>query len=622
MDTEAFVRWALDDARNVEERYTTELLVEKGLSLWNARRRIFERMDFNAMQERKRQRAQNPAYDPRYTEQALRRAAEAFPEMNSLSEFCSFDDRPIRDIEILRFLPKLEEVHLRNTEIADVSPLAELPRLRSLHFGSHACRDLRPIARCTALQDLQLYLHKHWPVVDGIADLPAVESLLLKGNLLVFKSAVFPHVKFASLTCEPLAASSVRDLPQIPNCEFLSIGGVETLDGIEAFPRLRNLKLQTSAESFAPLAGLKALTCFTARDFEPIDVAPLVRVPNLQYLCFNTWNKERMRPVKPRDLAPLVEAPALRELEIVGNPLLETEAAAIQAGLPSWDELYLLPEPRPLPPWRLLAWPPNKIPQGHQDNRMPGEPELIDIGLRQRELRWASRFFRRAIDKKLGTTEWSEPPEESPLQEFHPHIISPTHRSLTFEFQSFGLLDKFPIVVEAVRECLARLRPDYHICLWVRLTVPRRKPTKAQIALQEKFDREFEDAEFERMRRERAEYLERLHRFELQKQEGMKVNPKDFAPGEREPLPVAPWEREDDEEDDSNSDAEGDIAVKEKPDPPPSMFDENDHPLSNNYHLMAHFTLTECYVFNNERGVAEYLLHRPCDEVIEEKKKE
>ena len=102
---------------------------------------------------------------------------------------------------------------------------------------------------------------------------------------------------------------------------------------------------------------LLALTCSTAKDFEPIDVAPLVRVPNLQFLCFNTWNKTRLRPVKPRDLAPLVEAPVPRELEIVGNPILETEAAAIQAGLPSWDDLLSLPKPRPLPSWRLLAWP-------------------------------------------------------------------------------------------------------------------------------------------------------------------------------------------------------------------------------------------------------------------------
>jgi hypothetical protein len=37
---------------------------------------------------------------------------------------------------------------------------------------------------------------------------------------------------------------------------------------------------------------------------------------------------------------------------------------------------------------------------------------------------------------------------------------------------------------------------------------------------------------------------------------------------------------------------------------------------------MAHLYLTECYVFTRERGVAEYLLRRHCDEVIEEEKKQ
>ncbi len=626
MDTEAFVRWALDGARTVEERYTTELIVEHGVSCWNSRHGIHRTETFEAMSERKRQRAYNPAYDPRYSEQAVRRAAEAWPEIKSWSEHCGHDDRSIRDLQVLRFLTELEEVHLHGCEVDDVSPLAELPRLRSLHFSSSTCRDLRPLARCAALRDLQLKLIRHWPDVRGIADLPEVEMLLLEGNLLVFERAIFPKVKFANLKCEPLEARNVRDLPQLPACEFLSISGIESLEGIEAFSRLRNLTLETPTESFEPLVGLPHLSCFTARDHEPLEVTPLVRVPKLQFLCFNTWNKTRLKPVRPRDLAPLVEAVSLRELEVIGNPLLETEAAAIQAGLPSWDDLYLLPEPRPLPPWRLLAWPPQKIPRGPEVNRMPGEPELVDLGLRERELRWAERFLRRAITQKLGTSDWCEPPtDHSYHQHYTPHIVSPTYRSISVEFHSYGLLDKLPLVVEAMRESLARFRPEYRIHLWIRLKVPKRVPTPAQMELEKKFHEEQEEAEWERGVKEREEYLERLHRYELKKQEGSKVKPEDFAPGEREPLPPAPWDTEDDEEeeDEAENDADGDsdIGVREKSEPPFS-WEDDEHPLADNYNLMAQFTLTECHVFNRDKSIAEYLLHRPCDEVIEDEKKE
>jgi len=55
MDSEAFIRWALDKARTVEERYTTELLVEQGVSWWNSRRQIYQREGYEARRERQRQ---------------------------------------------------------------------------------------------------------------------------------------------------------------------------------------------------------------------------------------------------------------------------------------------------------------------------------------------------------------------------------------------------------------------------------------------------------------------------------------------------------------------------------------------------------------------------------------
>jgi hypothetical protein len=621
MDIEGFVRWALDDARTLEERYTTELIVEHGVWMWNLRHRVHRAVSIDESIERKRQRALNPAYEPHYSEEAARRAAEGWLGTKQWSVHCSHDDRPIRDLQAFRWLTDLEELHLHANEAADVSPLAALPRLRSLHFGSSDCRDLRPLARCAGLRDLQLKLLRHWPAVDGIAQLPAVESLLLDGNLLVFERAVFAQAKYAVLRCDPLEARSVRDLPQLPACEFLSLAGVETLEGIDAFPRLRNFTLESPADSFEPLTALPGLTCVTALDHEPMDVAPLTRVPRLQFLCLNTWNKTRLRPVKPRDLAPLADAASLRELEVIGNPLLQTEAAAIQAGLPSWDDLYLLPEPRPLPPWRLLAWPAVRIPPAPEVSRLPDEPELVDLGLRARELRWAHRFLQRAITQKLGTSDWHEPEQDhSFFQSYHPHIVSPTHRSLHLAFHSYGLLEKIPLVVEAIRECLARFRPEYRVQFWVQLRVPKRPPTPAQIEMEEKFQKEQDEAEWERGVKEREEYLERLHRYELKKQEGAKVNPEEFAPGARQPLPPPPWERDDDEDEDDDANG-GDIALKEKPDPPPSWEDEQ-HPLADNYNLIAQFTLAECYVSNHQKSVAEYLLHRPCDEVIEDEKKE
>jgi hypothetical protein len=314
----------------------------------------------------------------------------------------------------------------------------------------------------------------------------------------------------------------------------------------------------------------------------------------------------------------------LREVQVVGNPILETEAAAIQAGLPGWDEMYLLPEARPLPPMRLLAWPSAKLPRIPEVSRLPDEPEQVDLGLRKRELDWAGRLLRRAIDHKLGTTDWCERGDGSHSyhDDFHPHIISPTNRSLSVHFESYGLIEKIPLAVEALRECVARFRGEYHVHFWVRLKAPRRKMTKAQKELEKKFQREQDEAEHQRAWKEREEYLERLHRYELKKQEGIKVDPGEFAPGEREPLPEPPWEREEEGDNDEEDGGGENVAVKKKPEPPPSPWDDDDHPLSDQYSLMANFTLTECYVHSRDASLAEYLFRCRCDEVIEEEKEE
>src|SRR5688572_1972161 len=97
MDAQTFIRWALDDNRTLEERYTTELMVERGVGMWNARRQIYESAGISQMMERKRQRALNPAYEPEYSEEQLRQTAECIPDLKFIS-FSGYGERPIRDI--------------------------------------------------------------------------------------------------------------------------------------------------------------------------------------------------------------------------------------------------------------------------------------------------------------------------------------------------------------------------------------------------------------------------------------------------------------------------------------------------------------------------------------------
>ncbi len=64
------------------------------------------------------------------------------------------------------------------------------------------------------------------------------------------------------------------------------------------------------------------------------------------------------------------------------------------------------------------------------------------------------------------------------------------------------------------------------------------------------------------------------------------------------------------------------MKLKEKPEPPPDPWD-NEHPLADEYRMMAHLTLSELWIIAYARDLAIYLMGRPPDvEIPEEKKAE
>jgi hypothetical protein len=392
----------------------------------------------------------------------------------------------------------------------------------------------------------------------------------------------------------------VSDLPHFPACEFLTLGGVERLDGIAEMPRLRNLKLTGPVRDFAPLAALSELTWLHYHGTQPLDVSSLARLPKLEFVWFHQdiYSLDKSRP---RDYAPLAEAPALRELRVTGCPPVETEVAAINAGLPSWQERFLAREPRPTPSLRTIVAPFEMHPRHPDSHRSPGEPELIDTGLRECEGRWVPRFIARRISEALGHADWGS------------SHCNATARCAGVHIESFGVVEKFTIIIEAIRSALVWLRDDYYVTVMIVLKAPRLQATPAQEELEEQFRREQDEADFENRRREQREYLERLHRYELKKQSGEQVAPKEFAPPPPQPLPAPPWEREDGEDEEDS--AAGDIAVKKKPDPPSSWLDD-EHPLADNYRLMATLTLSEIWFAPHHRDLAVYLMGREPDREI------
>jgi hypothetical protein len=612
MNTDAFIRWALDGARTVEERFTLELLVEQGVNYWNAQHKTHTPFNWEARRELERQRSLNPAYQPKFSEQDVRRTAECLHLIKSWWHTRGYDERPIRDLKAFGFLTEMEDFKI-SCEAADVSVFATLPKLRVLHFGSADCEDFSPLAGCRHLRELGLTLAKsgfrigtHWPNVKGLEQLQQLETLSLSGNLFAFAPGVcWPNVRTATLQCEPLAARSVRELPQVPACEFLTLAGVERLDGIEQFPRLRNLTLTGDTRSFEPLTALQELTALTCSGFAPLDVRPLTRLPKLQCLIFNANYQYNLAKPPPRDFSPLTDAPALRELIVTGCPPVEEEVKTMQALLLPWDDVLLAAAPRPVPPLRLIVAPINKgSPRRNEPVLEPDDHGLPDLALRKFQGEWVGRYLFKAISKTIGCEDWGTASGEG------------VYRSFTVEIHAYAIVEKSREILEATRAALAGLRHDYIGTFWIRLQSPVPEATPAQKELEEQFQKEQDEAQWERDHKDRLDLLERQHRIELKKQLGEKIKPEDFVVPPQTPLPPAPWERDDDDDDDAGDGNIG-IAVKEKVEPPPDPWD-NDHPLADKYALLATLTLEELWVLPHHRDIAVYLMRQEPDLEIPE----
>lgn len=617
MDKEAFIRWALDDARTVEERYTVELLVEQGESCWYAKRQIFKLMTIDERMERNRERELNPAYEPRYSEESLVRAVEHL----AVAKDWNLDgQRPIRSVEAFRFLTSLESFALHHhSEVTDYSPLAELPALRVLKIGypgaffSHVhCEDYTFLARCPALRELMLCFNAHWPDLtglDGTGALAQIETLTLSGNLLAMpRGAAFPNVRRAHFHCMPLAARNVADLPHLPACEIFTLAGAQSLEGIDKMPNLRNLTLLGPFRSFAPLTALSELTWLNVEPLGhldpprmPRDIAPLARLPRLHYFGIGSkifTPENRCLPDMPRDYSPLAEAPTLREIAVRACPPVEMEVAAISAGLLPWDDLFLAPEPRPLPPLRMNIAPDSHAPPYREEHRAPGETGLIDEGLRECEGRWVSAFTRNIIREYIGHRDWGT------------LDAGGLSRSMHLTIESFEVVEKLPDILDLMRQAFARLRHEYISTFNISLRIPPPETSPAQKQLETQFRTAEDDWDFQQRQRDHMEYLERLHQLELKKQQGQEIDPDEFSPAERDPYPERTPEPDEDEEDD---DGEGDIAVEKKPDPPRLFVGDDDHPLAGNYCLWGRLTLGEVWFHPRNRGLAIHLMQRQPD---------
>lgn len=552
------MQWALASERTLEERCAIEKAVEWGVTLDETRRQMPHEHTWQEKHEIHNARRLNPAYEPALNAEVVR-SGETGLRLRKEYSTNSYQDRPMRDLGWLRFFPQFEDLHLNELEVADYAPLASLPNLRSLSIQDDQTIDLRPLGQCAALEKLTVRVRQPWVKVDGLERLERLHTVHWTGSPLVLQAIPkWPAVRHAILKefCLNFPLRDAFQLPEMPLLEVLELESIFSLEGIERYPRLVNLKVAGPYRDVRPLTACRALTHLWLELSIHInldvlnDVSPLATLPELRSL--------HVRSHRPRDYSSLVEAPHLHEVSLVTplhGPLqaCAMEQATLNATLEAWDGEFLLPAPRPLPPLH-VGYINAKSSERFPDPPPPSGPPPAweeNPGFRESEGHWLQKRLALRLRKLLDDDEhWGK-------VGFSFHTL-PNLRHLNLSIASQEAALRLREILGAVREEFACVRGPWTASLDVSLELP---PVNDPRAMQEieRPDNLDDDREWERRLKEESEFLERKHRLDLQKESGAKIRPEDFAaPGAK--VPSKARENEDaDEDGEDDEDEDGDV---------------------------------------------------------------
>jgi hypothetical protein len=569
-----FRQWVADPARTVDELCAVEVLLELGEGIWKGQHKQYA-TDWDAKARKRKERAGNPAYRPKLNKKMLDQTIEVAHLIKNFSASWH-DDRPLRSLEPLRFFPSIEEVGV-TLETNDFSPLRALPALRRLNFhephdgGGHVIHDLSQLAGLK-IQTLGVGMHTPWPNLRAIGELPELETLSVRANLLALRDVgPLPLVKTATFEPDFHCNTPVRnflEFPEMPKVKHLRVNSIAGLEGVEKMTELLGLDVVGPYQDLAPLEKLEKLAWLRLEGGRFMDLAPLSRMRGLREL--------QIVRERPFDLSPLSEAPALREVNVERCAIVRTELAALNAGFLPWNLDFVAPEPRPLAPLRIFTYKPDHPDVAEVRKEKEPDPREPFFGedhhYRAAEARWFARELQQRMDALLGEG-WGD-------------VISYADRWAGYRhltFQRFKDILRMEEIVQSVRELLATCRFPWQIMVNAEPHGDLTKDMEEIRAQREEQERDWLDRdydaeqereeyeEFRRTRRELYERLEREHRLRLLQQQGEEINPADFSPGAAKPAAVP---KKGTDEDDDFDDDEGGLDELDQDDPEQSEFEE------------------------------------------------
>lgn len=334
MSTNKFSEYALSSGLSPDEIYTIELLIDYVRYKIDPKYRD-EESDLGEARER-------PDYQPHFPKHLAIPAGIELQKLPWVSlQRVRRLERPVRDLRALRFLPELSELILIDNEVTDISPLAACSKLKRLNLGQNPIRDLSTLASCPTIEVLEL---DGAPITDFavLGSMPKLRSLRISIDQIPAFTRLkkLPHLEKLELGLKTFR--SFEGFPEMPELRKIYNAHVDSLQGLEKFPKLQNLYLSGQFTSLEPLRALKALTHLYISGSRVQSLEPLKGLSALRDLCVNTDAREV-------DLSPLHALPALHEVRVGGQGGKPSALDRLRKTLPSWDVEFLAATPRHTP---------------------------------------------------------------------------------------------------------------------------------------------------------------------------------------------------------------------------------------------------------------------------------
>jgi hypothetical protein len=440
MTASTFKEHALSFRLTPDETYTIELLIE----------RVRDRFDPNYWDDwsARGDARRSPDYKPTFSPDHVGPASEELKTLSwvSFQRLCD-DERPVRDIGALRFLPRLSGLVLTNNEVSDLSPIVLCSELRRLHLKENPIRDVSPLVKCTNIEELHL---------GGcpISDLSALETLSNLRDLSISADQItafkrinrLPHLRTIEFGLDTF--DSFNGFPEMPELRAIRGAHVMKLDGLERFTKLQNLvNLSGEFDTLEPLRNLEGLTHANILSSHVDSLDSLADLPALRDLRIST-------DARKLDLSPLKTLPSLHAVNVRCDEAAPQELDTLRASLSPWDLEFRALKPRHTP--SLVLDVVDQETFDLYDTQKPfnaSDPDL-DEGLLSSELQWldtqldnlfASAF--RADEDFVIPFQWNGA------------------RSRTVVLLSNAAANAFPKVVLGIQNILSNAKEDWIIYL-------------------------------------------------------------------------------------------------------------------------------------------------------------